>query len=159
MSYGFFVPGEPKAQPRVKAARRGGFVKVYTPGTADEWKNAIRVTARQFMPSEKLMGPLYLRLVFAMPRPQRLQAKKYAQETSRPHTSKPDIDNLAKAVMDSLDEWWGDDDQVVMIQASKWYARVGAESGVDINIYEINEDPCHSRKVRLRPRSQRTSRV
>ncbi len=159
MSYHFFVPGIPVPQPRVKAARRGGFVRIYTPSNADAWKEQIRVVSRKHMPSDKLMGPLYLRLLFAMPRPQSLSGKAYAEELTRPHSSRPDVDNLAKAVMDAMDEWWGDDALVTMLQASKWYARVGAEPGVEITLAEIQTDPCRSRKVLLPKRSQKTSRV
>ncbi len=137
VSYHFFAEGEPKGQPRVKAARRGKFVRIYTPSVADAWKAAVASASLVARPSALLTGPLLVRLVFWMPRPRALQARKYAGEKARPHTSKPDIDNLAKAVLDAMHLWWEDDDQVTVLMASKWYAPVGRPTGVDVHIQEL----------------------
>jgi Holliday junction resolvase RusA-like endonuclease len=65
-----------------------------------------------------------------MPRPKSM--KKTAATT--PHTKKPDIDNLLKAVMDALTDIkiWRDDSFVCLTHSSKWYA--GGRSGAHITI-------------------------
>ena len=57
----------------------------------------------------------------------------------KPHTVKPDIDNLVKAVMDALTTagWWIDDTQVWSLSTSKQYAAKGEPSGVYIQAHEI----------------------
>lgn len=157
MSYHFFVPGMPVAQPRVKARRMGNFVRIYTPGKAAAWKDCIRKVGAQYKPGSTITGAVYVRLLFAMPRPKKLATRTYKDETGRPHIVKPDIDNLVKAVLDALSDWWTDDCLVAMVQASKWYARVGGATGVEIQVNEI--DPCRSKKEVRPPFSHQTSKV
>ena len=45
MHLDFHVSGIPKAQPRVKAFVRGGHAGVYTPDSAESWKQAVRQEA------------------------------------------------------------------------------------------------------------------
>lgn len=140
MSYWFFVPGIPKPQPRVKATKRGAFIHIYTPDTADAWKDCIRKVGAQYRPGSVIDLPVSVRLLFAMPRPTNMRTRKHAEERHRPHKKKPDIDNLAKAVLDALSDWWLDDSLVVMLTASKWYARVDGPPGVEIHISEMTEE-------------------
>ena len=125
------VYGEPKAQPRPRATARGGFARVYNPSTADEWKRMIIDSA-----SDNLgpwLGPVSLEIRFDMPRPKHLRGT-----NEKPHTVKPDIDNMVKAVMDALTSalWWIDDDQVWELKTSKQYAARGEPSGVWIRATE-----------------------
>lgn len=161
MSYHFFVPGIPVAQPRVKAARRGRFIHIYTPDTADAWKDCVRKVGAQYKPGSILTGPVYVRLLFAMPRPKHLSTKTYKDEIHRPHMVKPDVDNLTKAVLDAMSDWWTDDCLVAMVQASKWYARLGGATGVEIHVSELDlpEKPCRSKKEAHPPWSHQTSKV
>lgn len=120
----FFVPGEPKSQPRPKAARIGGFIRIYTPSTAKAWKGAVAKAAAPFLRS-KLSGPLALELCFRFARPKSHLKKDGSLTSSAPlyHTKKPDADNLAKAVMDALTDagLWEDDDQVIRLLVEKHY--------------------------------------
>lgn len=126
------IYGEPKAQPRPRATARGGFARVYNPSTADEWKQAIMDAARN--QGEPFLGPVSLEIRFDMPRPKHLRGTE-----QKPHTVKPDIDNLVKAVMDALTTaiWWIDDSQVWSLSTSKQYAAKDEPSGVFIRATEI----------------------
>jgi len=161
VSYHFFVPGIPVAQPRVKASMRSGFVRIYTPDTADAWKAAVTKMGLKYKPGSLLTGPVYVRLLFALPRPKYLSTRTYQDEIHRPHFVKPDIDNLCKAVLDSLRDWWKDDCQVAMVQASKWYARLGGPTGVEIHVDELDVPgrPSRSKKERNKPWCHQTSKV
>ena len=125
------VYGEPKAQPRPRATARGGFARVYNPSTADEWKQAIVDAARN--QGEPFLGPVSLEIRFDMPRPKSMRGTE-----QKPHTVKPDIDNMVKAVMDALTTaiWWIDDSQVWRLSTSKQYAAKGEPSGVYIQANE-----------------------
>lgn len=115
----FWVAGEPKAQPRVKAYKRGAHAGVYDPGTAGEWKDRVAVAAKPYIPAEPLSGPLRVSLTFYFPRPKsHFRTGRYAHEM-RPdapslHAKKPDRDNLEKAVTDALTvaRMWQDDSQI-----------------------------------------------
>lgn len=125
----FFVRGEPKGQPRPRAfARKMGaswVARVFDAGTAEEWKSQIAMEWRRSAPPmPKLPGPLGLTLIFSMPRPKgHYGAKGLKWNAPTWHTSTPDADNLAKAVMDALTQLniWGDDSQIVILTVGKKY--------------------------------------
>lgn len=122
----FFVTGEPKAQPRVKAYIRGSRAGVYTPGSANEWKERIRMEALK--PDNAKLdqpGPYEVFLTFWLPRPKSHMNSKGLPKASAPKfpTGKPDVDNLAKAVMDVLKDTGVlvEDAQVVTLLVTKLY--------------------------------------
>lgn len=142
MSWALFaaidVFGEPKGQPRPRAFSRGGHASVYNPSTAEGWKGAIALAALFHRPSSPLECPIKLAITFFFPRPARLLRRKSPVGTL-PHTKKPDADNAAKAVMDSLTEigFWRDDALVVSLVAEKFYADLGQASGALIQIFTL----------------------
>ena len=128
----FVVHGIPKGQPRPKAFARGGHAGVYDPGTAGEWKAMVAAAGEPLRPPEPLTTPLLVSLEFVMPRPQKVPRRLGRGRMT--HTSKPDLDNLAKAVLDALTQagWWRDDNQVCGLDASKWVAAEGERPGLFI---------------------------
>jgi Holliday junction resolvase RusA-like endonuclease len=105
MTYRKFIAGTPKAQPRPKAARRGKHIVIYNPNTADEWKKAINQQTGDC--PHYFDEAVKVTIVFCIARPKsHYRTGKYSMllKDSAPdhHTSKPDIDNLEKAVLDSL---------------------------------------------------------
>lgn len=136
-----FVPGTPKPQPRPRAARRGGFISIYNPGTASEWKTAVRGMIERASPAELFTGPLEVTLVFLLKRPKRLMRKTDPIGTVS-HTGTPDVDNLAKAVLDAITDTgvvWNDDSQVQDIRIGKRYAEKSGATGCFIRI-ELSRD-------------------
>ena len=132
----FFAAGTPKGQPRPRAFARNGHVRVYDPGTAENWKAQIALAAREAgLAGLRLAGPVELRVEFLMPRPKRLLGKR-AEPWRIPHVSKPDLDNLTKGVMDACTavEVWLDDSQVYEVIASKHYTELGAHCGAWISV-------------------------
>lgn len=110
------VPGTPVAQPRTKATLAGGFVRVYTPGKANSWKDTIAHFAQKaserwnWQKPERSVG-LCVDIDFHFPRPSGSGYRK----TSAWKFTKPDRDNLDKCCLDGL-TWSGiihDDAQVV----------------------------------------------
>lgn len=135
--YSFTVCGIPKGQPRVRAYRRGARAGVYDPGTADGWKVLVSAAGREHRPPAPLAAgvPVMVQVDFLMPRPKRLMRKCDPVEVI-PHTGKPDVDNLAKAVLDALtaDGWWTDDSQVFALVARKFYARKDGRPGAKVTV-------------------------
>jgi Holliday junction resolvase RusA-like endonuclease len=131
----FRVFGIPKAQPRPKVFRRGNHVGVYDPGTAAGWKKLIQDEARKIWSGHKLVGPLHVTVGFIMPRPKsHLKGDGSLRKQAPIHCiSKPDVDNLAKAVLDALTDLgvWRDDSEVCFLDIGKVY---GKEPGVIVSV-------------------------
>lgn len=134
------VAGEPKAQPRVKAYRRGERAGVYTPGTADSWRELVMLAARQLGPEHVITVPVYMRMLFVFQRPRSHLTKR---GEVRPAFACPfvatrgrlDVDNLQKAALDALQSCGvlTDDGLVARIDCAKLYAAPAQRSGVTID--------------------------
>lgn len=93
------------------------------------YKEAIGLIARKIVLTEK---PVYMKIDFFFEIPKSWTKKK--KEGAKWHTSKPDVDNLCKGVMDALNGIaYKDDTQVCYIQAQKQYAQ---SAGILIEIEE-----------------------
>jgi Holliday junction resolvase RusA-like endonuclease len=138
MHLDFHVSGIPKAQPRVKAFVRGGHAGVYTPDSAESWKQAVRQEAIANAPESLITGPIRLQLDFFMPRPKAHLDNHGVPKRKSPvwHCKKPDLDNLIKAVTDAITDTqrvWLDDSQIYQITAVKTYALYASGCSVRIN--------------------------
>ena len=131
----FYVPGEPKAQPRPRAFARGGKARVYNPHTSNEWKARVAIAAAKHFAADPIGKSLAMQLNFRLPRP-RSHFGKDGLKPSAPvlPTGKPDIDNLAKAVIDALVGVGvlDDDCLVCLLTVTKRYADVNP--GCDIEM-------------------------
>ena len=127
----FFAPGIPRGQPRPRAVHVNGRTHMYDPGTAGEWKMAIALGAARIVPPQPFRGPLSVDISFRFPRPKHRGSRRCV-----PHDRKPDIDNLAKAVLDALTDirMWHDDSQVFSLSARKVYCDAGSTPGAEITI-------------------------
>lgn len=122
----FFVQGNPRPQPRTKARafKVGEFAKaqVYDPGTAADWKKRVWDEAWKVRPEPRLEGPCRVELRFVFARPEKL-CRLRDPLPEFPHDRKPDVDNLAKVILDVLTEqgWWRDDGVVAQLSVTKWW--------------------------------------
>jgi Holliday junction resolvase RusA-like endonuclease len=132
----FFAIGEPKGQPRARAFARvvngKPFVRMYDPASAEGWKSQIADAARPYAPFLPMTGPVRMDGVFVFPRPKShygsgKNADKLKEGAPRFHTSKPDGDNLCKAVWDCLTTlgFWRDDCQICAGEWTKVYVGFG----------------------------------
>jgi Holliday junction resolvase RusA-like endonuclease len=135
----FFVSGIPLGQPRPRAyaMKMGGrsTARMYDAGTTDAWKKAIVVTAKMVASPPLNLSEAHVTLDFVMPRPKHhYGAKGLKGSAPRSHVSRPDLDNLAKAVMDALTDssaCWEDDACISSLVLTKNY---GPDPGVLITI-------------------------
>ena len=129
----FTVPGIPVAQPRPQVGKRG----VYYPGKAIKPYKAAIVTAWQALPKPYgaiMHGPVCVSCVFWFPRPAAMTWKTKPMLTV-PKITRPDLDNLLKGVLDSLQHKAFDDDScVIELRGTKLIARAGIEPRTDITI-------------------------
>lgn len=136
-----FVEGDPKGQPRPRGIRRGDRAGVYDPRTADGWKACVAEVYRHVTkttPVDAFTGAVTVSLTFWMRRPKGHFNSKGNLRPSAParHTKKPDVDNLAKAVLDELTRlgMWHDDSQIDTITIRRMWAT--GLPGVTIRIRE-----------------------
>jgi len=130
----FFVPGTPQALKRHRTFRRGSININIDPSASD--KQTFLALAMQERPKEPIHHPLTVIMRFDFPRPKSHYNTKGTVKPMAPimHTSRPDIDNLQKFVMDALNGvFWADDAVVCRIEAEKRYS---ATPGVSVAILE-----------------------
>jgi len=126
-----WVPGvpNPKGRPRFSRATGRVFTPAKTAGAertlAGELGAATKVGKTASALQWPAEGALELEIVCHLPIPASWSKRK--QEEARrgllPHTSRPDVDNLGKLVMDAANGiLWRDDAQLVLVTLSKRYA-------------------------------------
>lgn len=106
----FDIDPAPKLRPRFTKA---GFA--YTPAKTRAFEKSLQTLARFKFRQVAMDGPLSVLIDFHIKRP---------RSVKRPHhTVKPDLDNLQKAVLDSLNKIvWIDDAQIVDLIGRKFYS-------------------------------------
>ena len=129
----YFIRGNPVPQGRARAFTRPGMkgVRFYDPGASKDWKGLVRDQVLAQSPEKIGTGPISIKAEFRLKRPVSLPKKVLH------HVKKPDLDNLIKAVKDSLKGiCWADDSQIVHYgDMTKKYAEPGCE-GVVLTISE-----------------------
>ncbi len=124
-SISFVVPGEPRGKARARVLRSG---HAYTPRETLLAENEIKHFARA-AGVRVLEGPVYLVVTASYTVPKSWSKKRAA--AARYKTSKPDGDNVAKLVKDSLNGIaWSDDAQVAVLHVEKLYGPLAC-----LNIY------------------------
>jgi Holliday junction resolvase RusA-like endonuclease len=116
----FTVWDLPQAMPRPRVAIRGGRAHAYTPGRAQQAMWRIRQSAIEALgDSPRFVGPVSLRVVAYLPVPK--ATPKHVLGIARP-IKRPDVDNLAKTVLDGCSPLWLDDAQIVDLRIAKVFA-------------------------------------
>lgn len=136
----FTVPAVPVAQPRPRATAIHGRARMFEANAGHKihtFKASVRMAARAAYGGSPLAGPLSIELLFVFPRPKGLCWKKRPMPRL-PKTSKPDVDNLVKSVLDALNETtFADDAQVCDCRCSKFIAAGGEQPHVAVTVREL----------------------
>ena len=133
----FKVDGKPEGKGRPRFARRGNFVTTYTDNKTKTYENKIRDIAMVAMGASKpLTTPLEAFIYISYPVPafySKSRTKDCLEGMERP-TKKPDIDNVIKAFLDSMNGIiYVDDTQVVELHSTKVYG----DPYVEVMIKEV----------------------
>lgn len=128
----FTVTGHPEPQGSMRAfMRKGARYPVVTSDNPSlkQWRHLVAYTAQQHATKGPLAGGVYVMLTFSLQRPKSLP------KSVREHLKKPDIDKLARAVLDALTGiLFVDDSEVVRLTVTKQYAAPQQAPGVLISI-------------------------
>jgi Holliday junction resolvase RusA-like endonuclease len=114
----FTVPGIPVAKARPRFFRAGAGVRTFTPATSARFEERVRLCAQQAGVRIVNEGPVELRVVAYWPMTG--APLKRGARPGRLKTSRPDIDNVLKAIADALNGIaYKDDGQVALVSIEK----------------------------------------
>ena len=146
--YSFTLDIEPIACPRPRATAFKGRARLYMPKNYNEWTRRAIVQIKDRYEGPRISGAVMISITAIFKRPQRLLRKK--DPANRFYkASKPDIDNICKAVIDSLVKAgvFVDDNQIVTLTGTKLYgakleSKKSEREQIKIDIYPIEVPPC-----------------
>lgn len=131
---GFNIPGKIQAKQRPRF--NGNFA--YTPQSTINYENWVKACyLAKYSNLGLFEAPLevHIRAYFEIPKSASKKKKQQMLENAISPTIKPDVDNIAKIILDSLNKIaYLDDKQVVRLIVEKWYAEVPS---VSVEIKEV----------------------
>jgi Holliday junction resolvase RusA-like endonuclease len=131
MAITFSVPGEPVPQPRPRVSTRGGFARAYVPKThaVHAYRQALAAAARAagLTDTDEPLS-VVIDAVFVRPKS---HLRKSGVKPDAPKLPRPDVDNIAKACLDALQDVIGDDTCVARLVIEKSY---GTEARTTVRI-------------------------
>jgi Holliday junction resolvase RusA-like endonuclease len=133
----FHIDGDPVPKGRPKFTNIAGFMRTYTPRKTVDYELTVRAAAKAAMgPTDLLETPVgvYLYIRLPIPKSHSKKRKDACLSGQEKPIKKPDIDNLAKSILDGMNGViWKDDAQIVSLHVTKVYA---SGAGVDVLIKE-----------------------
>lgn len=132
-----FVPGVPAPQgsKSFKGRRGGKAILIESSKAVGPWRERVALAAHSHARG-LLGGPVSVDLAFVLPRP-----KSAPKRTTPPAVKRPDLDKLARAILDALTGvWFADDSQVIDLRATKQIAEIDGVPGVTITVHD---EMCH----------------
>ena len=133
------IPGAPIGKGRPRATKMGNHVRLYTPKRTADWERSSALIKKNEWRSAPLDNICSVSIIAVFPRPKRLLRKKDPEHRMW-HSSKPDIDNVCKSVLDSM-VMAGvirDDTQVVILTAKSVYASKSEGPCVEVRLSSID---------------------
>lgn len=130
----FEIPGEPKAKARPRVMKNG---ITYTPKKTVQYENWVKECYWVTHKNKRLTGQIraIIKAYFKMPKSVSKNKKQQMIDGEIRPTKKPDTDNIAKAILDSLNTIAYDDDkQVVELLIQKYYSE---NPRVEVELEEI----------------------
>ena len=130
------IPGQPvpKARPRV-AGRRA-----YTPARTAAATKRVAEAVAPYVGTSTLAGPQRVDAVFILQRPLRLRRKRDPRGVMW-NPRRPDVDNLAKLLLDGMAALWHDDAQAVCGRFVKLYAAIDGEPRTVVRVSPAGDVP------------------
>ena len=119
--YRLEIPGKPMGKQRPKFGK--GFT--YTPQKTVDYENYVKLIFQQKYGQPNLTGQIKadIKVYFDIPQStSKVKKAEMLQNTVRP-TKKPDCDNIAKIILDSLNGIaYADDKQIISLSVEKYYS-------------------------------------
>ncbi|MDL2205342.1 RusA family crossover junction endodeoxyribonuclease [Eubacteriales bacterium OttesenSCG-928-N13] len=136
----FTVPGSPVGKGRPRFSTQGQYVRTYTPEKTASYENLVKLEyQRQCGQCGMLEGAIRATItaVFPIPKSASKKLRLRMAQGSR-HTKKCDADNIAKAILDALNNIaYADDSAISDLQV---YKRYGEHPGVEVILEEVEDN-------------------
>jgi crossover junction endodeoxyribonuclease RusA len=95
------------------------------------WQQLVREQAQHVAQHTLFVGPVVVAIVFRLPRP------KFLPKHTLHHVTKPDVDKLARCVLDAMTNViYADDKAVVELRVRKCYAPTGSAPSACISVID-----------------------
>lgn len=137
----FIVYGEPTGKGRPRFARRGTFVSTYTPEKTANYENLVKMSFLQEYKEPVLLdGPVIVGIhaYFSVPKSTSKKKREAMLKDQISPIKKPDMDNIAKIILDSLNGLaYLDDKQVTKLVIWKKYGDIPK---VEVNINKLTDE-------------------
>tara|TARA_R110000751_G_scaffold8607_4_gene33618 strand:+ start:3783 stop:4181 length:399 start_codon:yes stop_codon:yes gene_type:complete len=126
----YYVPVAPKACPRPRVTKRG---HAFMPKAYTDWKKSVVAWLFEQWDGETFTEGVTVNIMAVFKRRSSTPKKRPNRELK---ISKPDVDNCAKAILDSMVECkiLHDDNLVCILNIEKWYAALGEEPHMYIEV-------------------------
>jgi Holliday junction resolvase RusA-like endonuclease len=121
----FIIEGEPNGKGRHRTTKTG---HTYTPQKTVLYENWVKTCYLSRVGEKTLTGPIraHIEAYYTIPKSKSNKIKEQMRKHIIRPVKKPDTDNVAKSVLDSLNGMaYKDDSQVVDLTVSKYYADNG----------------------------------
>ena len=132
----FIIPGEPHGKARPKFNTKTG--RTYTPSKTINYENLVKMQYQTLVGDKYTENPVeaIITCYYGIPKSMTKGKRGKALKGELRPTKKPDLDNIAKSVLDSLNGLaYKDDSQVVKLQIEKYY---GEKPLVKVELYEVD---------------------
>jgi Holliday junction resolvase RusA-like endonuclease len=151
----FEVPmqAKPKGRPRHGTNPKTGKSITYTPKTTVKWEADFAQVAKAYLPRERIERAVRIDLLFVFKRPQGL-ARSFDPDGLIWKATRPDRDNLEKAVLDALAPFWTDDALVVCGEPLKCYAERDGRARVLCRMTDAGDGPTAEQLARFGLRAE-----
>ena len=138
MPHTFTVPGVPIAKARPRFSARSGFARAYTPEKTVHYEALVALCAQQAGVTP-LEGPVRIEVRAYWP-----MKGSPRKRTPRPvawKVTKPDADNVLKAVLDGLEGIaYANDGQVVDARVRTYHAAQGDQARLEVDIAPVGAE-------------------
>ena len=121
----FTVPGEPTGKGRPRVFKANGVSRAVTPQKTLSYENLVKWIVSELMQVKQLTGEVEaeIKAYYAIPKSMTKKNRQLIEEGKLHPTKKPDLDNVAKIILDALNGIaYKDDSQVVRLHVEKEYA-------------------------------------
>ena len=144
LRWSFTIHTEPVAKGRARAVRQGNFVRMYTPSRTVSFEQAVSAAAADELGLLRIDFPVRVDILAVFKRPKRMNRKADPQGMLWKPT-RPDSDNVRKAVLDGLSSVLADDALVVDGRTCKVYGARGQDPMVKVFISSVEPLPLGGR--------------
>lgn len=136
MTVNFYIPGTPQGKARPRFTKTG---RTYTPQKTVDYENTVKIMYRRACGSAKFEQGVSLKInitaYFGVPKSTSKKKRDEMLKGNIRPTKKPDADNIAKVIADSLNGLaYYDDSQLVEVNVRKFYRE---HEGVEVEIEEV----------------------